>query len=81
MWSHAQAGDEAAATLPPPAVVAEGLLLWRRLLRCWAVYRRWLEVRVGRHARVLWSHHLHEALCPRPRNTLNSAPSRFLERP
>eukprot|EP00198_Chlamydomonas_reinhardtii_P013438 XP_001702775.1 predicted protein [Chlamydomonas reinhardtii] len=41
-----EAGDEAAATSPPPAVVAEGLLLWRRLLRCWAVYRRWLEVLV-----------------------------------
>ncbi len=30
-----------------PGMVAEGLLLWRRLLAAWAVYRRWLEVRGG----------------------------------
>lgn len=29
-----------------PANVAEGLLLWRLLLRAWPVYRRWLEVGV-----------------------------------
>ncbi|KAG2446330.1 hypothetical protein HXX76_000918 [Chlamydomonas incerta] len=40
------AGDDATATAPPPPIVAEGLLLWRLLLRCWGVYRRWLEVLV-----------------------------------
>ncbi|EFJ50636.1 hypothetical protein VOLCADRAFT_120609 [Volvox carteri f. nagariensis] len=32
------------AVSEPPAIVAEGLLLWRRLLSSWPVYRRWLEV-------------------------------------